>query len=171
MNKWLAPLLCVALTNCALTSHGTQKTLNVTSQPAAAQAVLKCDGKDVGATTTPGTITFHRKHRACELRVTSEGFEEHRVSLERGPARAFWGNFGLAGGALFGILEAERDNNLAGLIAIPISLVVGGGAMLVDRLTGAYYEWWPAIVDARLITPTAVSAPPPVPARITRVAP
>jgi len=152
MKKWLAPLLCVSLTNCALMVNGTKKTINVTSEPAAARAVLTCDGNEVGSTTTPGSITFRRKHEACELRVTSEGFEERRVTLERGAARAFWGNFGLAGGVFGGILAAERNNSLVGLVAIPVSLVVGGAAILVDRLTGACFEWSPGVVDAKLVS-------------------
>ncbi len=165
MKVLLAPLFCFAFTGCALISHGTEKTIQVTSNPSPARAVLICDEKSVGAVDTPGKITFKRRQDACEIRFTRDGLTTSIIALERSVSRAFWGDFGLAGGSFFGTLLA-LSNNLEGLIAFPVSLAVGGTSLIVDRLTGAMYEWSPTTVHGTLgsagLTEVApgVSAPP-----------
>ena len=62
MNRKLALLLTIALTNCALASHGTQQTIRVSSEPAGARAAMICDGRLEGESLTPGAITIKRRH-------------------------------------------------------------------------------------------------------------
>ena len=148
MKTGTTALLSLALSGCALISHGTRKTIDVGSVPAA-RATLTCDGTPVGSTDTPGKITFKRRQESCNLVFDREGFESKTITLERGPARAFWGNFGLAAGAGAAVF-ATNNTNLVGLIAIPASLVIAGTTLLVDRLSGAYYDWSPRAVMVTL---------------------
>lgn len=152
MQKPIAALLALALTNCALISHGTHQTITVTSDPPGAQAALNCDGKPAGTAETPGTITFKRRHDVCNVTFTREGSESKIVALDVSPSRAFWLNFGVV--AVTGAATAyeQRDNNLGGILVIPVTLAVAGVTLLVDKLSGAYFEWTPHSVLATLPT-------------------
>lgn len=159
MKRKLASILAVALTNCALMSHGTQQTISVTSDPAGAHAEMTCDGRPAGESNTPGAITIKRHHDVCDLTFTKEGYDTANVALTSAPSKSFWANFGVIGAVTAATAFAERGNNIGMVLVFPAALLTAAGTLLVDKLSGAYYEWSPSAVNATLHTRSAEAAP------------
>ncbi len=153
-RKLASLLLTVAFTNCALMSHGTQQTISVTSDPAGARAEMTCDGKPAGESTTPGAITIRRNHDVCDLTFTKEGYDTAKVAMTSSPAKSFWADFGVIAAAGGATAIAESGNNLGMMLIIPVTLGAAAATLLVDKLSGAYYQWSPQAVNAKLQTRT-----------------
>jgi len=154
-RKLVSLLLTVALTNCALMSHGTRETISVTSDPVGAHAEMTCDGKPAGESITPGAITIKRRHDVCDLTFTKEGYDTAKVALTSSPAKSFWADFGVIAAAGGATAIAESGNNIGMVLVIPVTLGAAALTLLVDKLSGAYYEWSPHEVNAKLQTRNA----------------
>lgn len=150
MSKKLALLLTIALTNCALASHGTRQTIRVSSDPIGAHAAMICDGRLEGESLTPGAITINRRHDVCALTFTKEGFEPVKVKLVSAASRSFGDDFTDIAAA-GGLPETVASGDVLGTaIQAPLAAGAAGISVLVDKLSGAYYEWMPHAVSVHL---------------------
>jgi hypothetical protein len=150
MNRKPALLLTLVLTNCALASHGTRQTIEVSSDPIGARAAMICDGRLEGESITPGVITFNRRHDVCDLTFTKEGYEPVKVKLMSAASRSFSDNFADVA-AYGGLTQTAASGDVLGTaVEAPLAAAVAGAGSLVDKLSGAYYEWFPHAVSARL---------------------
>jgi hypothetical protein len=150
MKKILALLLTLALTDCALASHGTRQSIEVSSDPIGARAAMICDGRMEGESLTPGAITIKRRHDVCGLTFTKEGFEPVKVKLMSAASRSFGDDFADVA-AYGGLTQTAASGDVLGTaVQAPLAAGVAGVSVLVDKLSGAYYEWMPHAVSVHL---------------------
>jgi hypothetical protein len=81
------------LTACASVVHGTTQVIQITSEPAGANAVVLPTGTTV---TTPATVTLQRK-KVYTVLFSSEGFEPTTVYVNKVHSDATYGNLILGG--------------------------------------------------------------------------
>jgi hypothetical protein len=150
MKTKFALLLTIALTNCALATHGTRQTIEVSSDPIGAHAAIICDGRLEGESNTPGAITIKRRHDVCGITFTREGYEPVTVKLMSFVSQSFKDDFADVA-ANGGLTQTAASGDVLGtVVEAPLALGLAGASALVDKMSGAYYDWEPHAVSVHL---------------------
>lgn len=155
-DKFLTSLVSfvflAALTGCASMAHGRYEDIEVSSDPAGANATIVCDGVSVASGITPTTLRMARKADGCELRLTHSGFSENRMPLVRRLTNWYWPNALMAAAAAPGaavIQSGGIGSGAVGDILLGVS-AIGVAGLISDRVTGAAFNHGPARVEVTL---------------------
>jgi hypothetical protein len=132
---------------CATVQDGRYQEIRVVSDPAGASVEVHC-GKAQPAAMTPATVRVPRRADACSLVLTRDGFQPETVVFDSVPNGWIWANFG--GPVAGGIVGATRHSDQA-FVDFLTGVLIGGAGFGIDALTGAMWEWEPAVVERTLV--------------------
>jgi len=136
----------ILMQGCATMHNGRHQEVRVVTDPAGATVDVRC-GKLQPAVLTPATVRLPRRAEECSLFLTLPGFHSETVVFESGADRWFWWNF--AAPAAGGTIGATRHSDQA-FIDFLVGALIGGVGFGVDAMSGAMWEWEPAVVDRKL---------------------
>jgi hypothetical protein len=149
--------LSVTLTGCAsLLNAGPSPVQVVVEPPAAVVTVTRDDGRLAATLTGPANVLALDKAHDYGLRIDGAGYRGQDLRIGRQVAPAFWGNVALLLGGLAlqlpGLTAVDNSGLSAGLtllLGVPIVLLAGGAAMLVDWANGTM--WAHDRTDVRVV--------------------
>lgn len=104
--KVCSALLAIFGTGCATVLHGTTQTVEITTTPSGATALILPVGKTLS---TPGKVRLDRR-RAHTVRLSLDGYAVETAYLDRVTSGAIYGNLALGG--LIG-LSIDASNGAA----------------------------------------------------------
>lgn len=146
MQRILLFVSLTSLISCASITSGVHEQIRVTSSPAAADAMLTCNGQTVASSPTPATFTIRRNAGDCDVKLSKEGFDDATVLIEQGVNPAYWMNMiftPLAPGAVYLTWLGNTEEKMIGISAAATALAVFGA----DFWTGAVHTHRPHAVD------------------------
>ena len=151
MKRFIAlfAILCLGLATgaCATITNGTTQAINVESDPAGADCSLMRGGAQLGAVTTPATLTVKRATQTIHVRCRKDGYEEALVVMNSRFETASAGNV-LMGGLIGVMVDASTGANSK---YDPYVLV---------RMTALSAADQTAVAARAKATPAAASSPP-----------
>ncbi len=150
-RRLLLLLLPLLAAGCATVVNDQRETIAVRSEPEGAVVSVDCGAAPVYGGVTPANVIIERTADPCIFTIAKDGYEEHRVELERQISRATKGNKvpGAILGAMFGLIALFDgwDVEAAWEAGNAVGEAPGNA---IDRKTGAAYKHVPSTIFVTL---------------------
>jgi hypothetical protein len=164
MKQFLAVLalgMTVLLGGCATVTTGTTQSINIDSDPQAAECTLTREGAALGTVTTPSPLTIKRHAATVHVVCRKSGYEDGRSVMNSRFETASAGNF-LVGGIIGVMVDASSGANSRYDTHVMVRLTPMSPADQAAAATRAPAAPAPQpVVAAPAPQPVAAAAPPP----------
>lgn len=108
---WLLGFATLGLQGCATILSGTTETIAFATNPPGASCELKRNGRQIGAVTTPGSLTVDKTKDGIDVVCHRPGYQDSTGFLPSGVEEATMGNIVLGGGIGWAIDSAAGADN------------------------------------------------------------
>ena len=148
MKRLVVAIAALLLGGCGTITLDRQEPIDVRTDPAGAQATIRCNGFESAASTTPAVIRVPRGATGCAIHTEKAGFASQQTPLKRAVSGKFWAGFWMAAPAV-AVAPNWRDGGL-GAIILAVPGVFGIVSMITDASTGYMWAHEPDDIEIKL---------------------